>query len=666
MQIQVKLNSCLASELSDDPRDQHAKVIVVDRQPIAAGGQGAIHRAVSVDGSPVISRLVKVFYNELPSALPEIISLLRQSAKSLSIRSVDALKALPLFIFEGTLRGKAVHGYVMREVKGVSFAELQEAALDRYISLPREKRLRMALQFAEGMSVMYALTIVHADINGQNLMIDEKHAAASIIDIDGGAPAKNGSAPLVFGKLEPGWLAPEIFAQLNGCRQGHIDVKVTADLFAVAAGVHHLVFGLSPFFFIQCAADIPQYLATNKWPDLRGGAVPTVNHNAFAYYEKEFSEVQELHSLFRMAFHQGYGDPSRRPTAYEWIQALKRQLGCPAPRPPAPAPRPPSPKPPVPPAPLPPFGPSRKGGLRPLAPVNPDPVLPAPLLPLPSPRKRWGAQQLGALANALRGLARPITIGAFVVALAFLGPVLPWTISVAMGAAGALILGVGLLQTHSRAMAAVAFGSTVLFLAVCRFLLGAYAGFFDGLVLGLALAPKIGRFLGAGPTGQTLRRTGAIWALASAALICAATLPVQRPGYGTTETAQASTYLRRRPPTAAAHTRQGDPNGGNNSSNSLEKPDAAIRDGATPTPRVQTASAQVQEDSTPTVTFDADTVLQLRAGPGFDEEAVGFFRVPRGVQLKMLDEKGNWARVRSADADQATSGWVYLSRPPQQ
>src|SRR5229473_5977009 len=106
------------------------------------------------------------------------------------------------------------------------------------------------------MNILYSLTIVHADINGQNLMIDMGGRQLAIIDLDGGAVAKTGTAPVVIGKCEPGWLAPEIMSQLaKTIKQQKIEVNIKADLWSIACGIHHLLFGLSPFFFIASQPD---------------------------------------------------------------------------------------------------------------------------------------------------------------------------------------------------------------------------------------------------------------------------------------------------------------------------------------------------------------------------------------------------------------------------
>src|SRR5205823_3571204 len=106
------------------------------------------------------------------------------------------------------------------------------------------------------------LTIVHADLNSQNLMIDTTATKLSIIDLDGGAVARSGSIPIVIGKQnEPGWIAPEIFAQLlRTTRKQVMDVSITTDLWSISCGVHYLLFGLSPFFFVAKRPDIKNYL----------------------------------------------------------------------------------------------------------------------------------------------------------------------------------------------------------------------------------------------------------------------------------------------------------------------------------------------------------------------------------------------------------------------
>ncbi len=73
--------------------------------------------------------------------------------------------------------------------------------------------------------------------------------------------------------------------------------------------------------------EVERYLRSYTWPQLRGvNGIQMQNARAFPYYEWAYQQVPELHRLLQLSFQQGYRNPSHRPTAYQWIQHLERQL----------------------------------------------------------------------------------------------------------------------------------------------------------------------------------------------------------------------------------------------------------------------------------------------------------------------------------------------------
>ncbi|MBM3226297.1 MAG: hypothetical protein FJZ47_21240, partial [Candidatus Tectomicrobia bacterium] len=224
--------------------------------------------------------------------------------------------------------------------------------LNTYINLPWATRIALSQQFVEGMHILYSLRIVHADLNGQNLMVDMAQGSLTIIDLDGGAVAGTGQTPVVLGKPEPGWLAPEIMAELvrTTARQ-QVTVGIPVDLWSTACGVHYLLFGLAPFFFMAEQYQTAAYLQHHTWPALHGlNGIQTQNNHVFGYYERAYQQSPaQAQRLLTFAFQRGYLDTGQRPTAYQWLQelhAVAAQLP-PAPRPPPPVPAP-TPPPPVP------------------------------------------------------------------------------------------------------------------------------------------------------------------------------------------------------------------------------------------------------------------------------------------------------------------------------
>jgi serine/threonine protein kinase len=323
--ITVDSAACIASGLSNRPWENQCQTIQVADQPIARGGQGEIYPAERLDDHNGSELLAKIFYQDFPPSLPEMIAAIRANNARYGIEKCPALRALPLLLFRGTLQGQPVQGYIMRRVRGKTLHQILDDVhdLNAYINLPWTNRLELCRQFVEGMHILYSLRIVHADLNGQNLMIDMAQGQLAIIDLDGGTVAGTGLTPVTIGKLEPGWLAPEIMMKLaqTTARQ-QIPVGIAVDLWATACGVHHLLLGLAPFFFMAQQAQIADYLSRYTWPQLRGlQGISTHNAPAFGYYERVYQQ-NPVKRLLEFAFQRGYLDPAQRPTAYQWLQEL--------------------------------------------------------------------------------------------------------------------------------------------------------------------------------------------------------------------------------------------------------------------------------------------------------------------------------------------------------
>jgi serine/threonine protein kinase len=319
---------CITSGLSVDPAEQPSQYIEVRATP-GAGGQGSIYDVVSVDGRRVAGLLVKIFGQGFPPPLKDIVRTIHDHGQSNGVMSCSSLRALPLFLFDGKAPSQGtVQGYVMRRVPGASFYEILNSQAQRYISLPLTARLLLASQFVDGMAALYNLTLVHADLNGQNLMVDMSATELSIIDVDGGAIARNNQVPVVIGKQEPGWLAPEIIRQLaTTTNNQQINVDIKADLWSIASGVHYLIFGMQPYFFLHTYGAIPGYLRSHRWPEARNlKGIRVINQHALGFYEAEYRKIPELHDAFRTSFQDGFGSPNRRLSAYQWKQAIKRAL----------------------------------------------------------------------------------------------------------------------------------------------------------------------------------------------------------------------------------------------------------------------------------------------------------------------------------------------------
>ena len=327
MRLTIDPATCQTSALSARPEEEPCQTLELDDTPLGAGGQGTVYRVTRRAGLPVSDLLVKIFAQALPPGLLHIVAALHKGSRTLPLKQCPALRALPLFVLHGTLDGQPCQGYVMRYVTGEPLSTILDSQRVHYVQLPFQERLALCQQYAEAMHLLSSLGIVHADLNGQNLMIDMAQRALAIIDLDGGCVASSAMPPAVVGKWEPDWMAPEVW-QTYRQTSGHPTLKpsIEVDLWAIACGIHHLLFGLAPFFFIAETPEISVYLGQCRWPHFppRPG-IKTRNERAVPYYEATYKRAGDLQRYFQGAFNAGYDNPGRRPAAYLWIQALDAQ-----------------------------------------------------------------------------------------------------------------------------------------------------------------------------------------------------------------------------------------------------------------------------------------------------------------------------------------------------
>jgi serine/threonine protein kinase/lipoprotein NlpI len=324
--MKITINKCIPSLLDIT----NITNIEIEENPFSGGGQGRIYKVISINNNRVSGLLVKLFEKDFPPNLKSIVKTIYDNKNKFQIDKCSALTTLPLFLFEGEQGQKVCKGYVMREVQGKSFAKILENKDERdfYVNLPLKQRLSFCYQFAEAMDILYSLTIVHADINAENLLLDINKGLLYVIDLDGGAVAKQGEVPVVIGKCDGIWLAPEIWKKLKLFNQpsgSSINVNIQCDLWSLTCGIHYLLFGVEPFFFIDNQADVFKYLENYEWPQLRNlQGLQIVYENLFDYYERKFQEIpQSLQECLKHSIQKGYLDPKERLTPYTWRIVIK-------------------------------------------------------------------------------------------------------------------------------------------------------------------------------------------------------------------------------------------------------------------------------------------------------------------------------------------------------
>ena len=198
-------------------------------------------------------------------------------------------------------------------------------------------RLKAAARLAAAVAALHRHGIVHADLTAPNVLVEVTAAQPALLDIDGGGVLASplgptycpGLAPLVRGRPEGSFLAPELYRDSRACP------SLASDRWSLAVLLHYLLFGgLDPFFYVDYFADVVD--PGVSWP-------PEGPHTGTRRRWVEFHLAERnrlgplLLHLFRGAFNRPDGTArafSLRPSADNWADVLELSarwvLRCPS------------------------------------------------------------------------------------------------------------------------------------------------------------------------------------------------------------------------------------------------------------------------------------------------------------------------------------------------
>ncbi|TVZ60048.1 serine/threonine protein kinase [Flavobacteriaceae bacterium MAR_2010_105] len=323
--------------------------VQTDDSPFDRGGFGEVYFCNSInntsisekqvlkilidDGTGSASRGYKTI-NKLQDKIRLYNSQLKQNNEK-PIESINALGALPQFSFEGELNGKKVLGYsanLLEKSSWLNFSkifkeddlQIRKELRTKFYNLPLEIRLKMAYDLVEGFSHLQQMNFIYADLNPENFFVNQKEAKLCLIDYEGGAVNEN---PETYGK--PGeWLAPEIQSQLFNS-SSLIKVDLNTDTWAVAIGIHFMLFNFHPLFYLKTRGikEMKDYFKNHKWPDADVMSMnfrKELQKNYEWYIDKIKNELpQSLFQGFSETINNGRLNPNRRLSYKQWINIIK-------------------------------------------------------------------------------------------------------------------------------------------------------------------------------------------------------------------------------------------------------------------------------------------------------------------------------------------------------
>ena len=344
----IQVTKYKSTELN--PEFNSVKAFDIEDKPFDSGAFGEVYFCNSVNGVALKSaQVLKIFLDDgsgsAKRGFETIVKLQEQiithnlylkQRNEKPIEQINALGALPQFSYEGVLNGNKVLGYsanLLSKNEWLLFGNIfneedlqkRKELRNNFYNLPLDHRLKMAFDLAEGFSHLGQMKFIYADLNPKNFFVNEKEGQLCLIDFEGGAVNEN---PETYGT--PGeWLAPEIQEQLLTNNSPIIKVDLNTDTWAVAIGIHFMLFHFHPLFFLKVRGkkEMNEYFKKYQWPIIEK------NHLNFRselegayeiYIEKLNNQLpKELFKAFSDTINKGYGNPNLRLSYKQWINAIK-------------------------------------------------------------------------------------------------------------------------------------------------------------------------------------------------------------------------------------------------------------------------------------------------------------------------------------------------------
>jgi serine/threonine protein kinase len=333
--------------------------IEIEDKPFDSGAFGEVYISRKINGITLpVPQVVKVFIDDgsgssirglrtIEQLQEQIINLNSELKRKQEkpIENVTALGALPQFSYEGKLMGKAVLGYsanLLDSGKWLLFDKLfnnpykckKQEYKNRFYNLPLESRLNMAYNLVEGFSYFEKMNFIYADLNPKNFFVNMQDEQLCLIDYEGGAIMDSrGNTPETFGK--PGeWLAPEIQKQQLSNNTGRIKVNLNTDTWAVAIGVHFMLFPYHPLFYltIRGGYEETEYFKKHKWPEINKSD-SNYRNNYNAAYDKYINKLSkqipsDLVKVMSITINSGHNNPNTRVSYKQWLNVIQQCMAA--------------------------------------------------------------------------------------------------------------------------------------------------------------------------------------------------------------------------------------------------------------------------------------------------------------------------------------------------
>ncbi|QDU93853.1 serine/threonine protein kinase [Lignipirellula cremea] len=192
--------------------------------------------------------------------------------------------------------------------------------------------LQISLLIAQAVRRMHAAGLAHSDLSSNNILIDPPGRRCAVIDCDGlVVPGKYNAD--VLGT--PGYIAPEVLKTMNLGDQQRVLPSTRTDLYAMSVLIYEYLLRRHPLRGPKvnslASSEEDDFLSMGEKAVFIENPQDTSNHWSRG---KDWPKMEQsldrlgpyLQKVFLKAFVDGLHNPSARPSAFEWEDALGKTL----------------------------------------------------------------------------------------------------------------------------------------------------------------------------------------------------------------------------------------------------------------------------------------------------------------------------------------------------
>ena len=299
------------------------EVSLASAKALGVGGEARIYAVLDMLG-----QAAKVYHRPTPERGTKLAAMLANPPEDPLRGEGHVSIAWPTELLLSRNGSGVVMGFLMPRVRGMS------PIIDFYHPKTRRRRhplfnyhylLRTAHNLAACVAALHARNYVIGDLNESNILVDET-ALVTLVDTDSfQVPDKANSKVYRCRVGKPEFTPPE----LQSVTFAWVDLKPEHDLFGVAVLLFQLLMeGIHPFAGPQPGRDEPtpleERIAAGWFPYAPGRPCETQPMPTAPSFS---SLPREIRELFLRCFVEGHAEPSKRPTAQMWQQALQEAEG---------------------------------------------------------------------------------------------------------------------------------------------------------------------------------------------------------------------------------------------------------------------------------------------------------------------------------------------------